>query len=379
MIGKYVQQLGGHKAFILERFPTKDQLVLSPQIVSLLSKADLLVGKLDGITQLVPDIDFFIFMYVRKEAALSTQIEGTRATMIDSIKADAEFDLDLPEDVGDILRYIKAMNLGLQKLETLPLSLRLIREIHKTLLFGGRQTHYSDPGNFRKTQNWIGGNSPETAQYVPPPPEEVARNLGDIENFFRESLNVPILIKAALIHSQFETVHPFLDGNGRVGRLLITFYLCQQGVLERPVLYLSEYLKAHRETYFDVLHSYHQKGEIDRWVSFFLQGVIEVSKDAIDTSRKINDLYRKDLRRIHSLGQSAPKGTKILEELYRLPVVNVNTIRKWLKTTRSTANAYTNKFVKLGVLVQQDESVEYGRTFEYKEYLDIFRGQKTSG
>ena len=135
------------------------------------------------------------------------------------------------------------------------------------MLFGGRQTHYSDPGNFRKTQNWIGGNSPETAQYVPPPPEEVARSLGDIEKFFHEDSNTPPLIKAALIHSQFETVHPFLDGNGRVGRLLITFYLCQQGVLERPVLYLSEYFKANRETYFDVLHSYHQKGEVNRWIN----------------------------------------------------------------------------------------------------------------
>ena len=374
MIGKYLQQPGGYQAFIPERFPPKGKFDFSSQVINLLSKADLSVGKLDGITQLVPDIDFFIFMYVRKEAVLSTQIEGTRATMIDSIKADAKFDANLPEDVGDILQYIKAMNLGLSKLETLPLSLRLIKEIHKTLLFGGRQTHYSDPGNFRKTQNWIGGNSPETAQYVPPPPEEIVKSLGDIEKFFHEDSNTPSLIKAALIHSQFETVHPFLDGNGRVGRLLITFYLCQQGVLERPVLYLSEYFKAHRETYFDMLHSYHQKGEVDRWISFFLQGVIEVSKDAIDTSKKINDLYRKDLKRIQSMGRSTPKGTKILENLYRLPVVNVNTIQKWLKTTRATANTYVNKFLELGMLVQQDESVEYGRTFEYREYLDIFRG-----
>ncbi|MFH1561118.1 MAG: Fic/DOC family N-terminal domain-containing protein [Patescibacteria group bacterium] len=375
MVGKYVQQLGGYRAFIPERFPTKDQLALSPQVVSLLSKADLLVGKLDGITQLVPDIDFFIFMYVRKEAALSTQIEGTRATMIDSIRADAKLEMNLPDDVGDILQYIKAMNLGLRRLEALPLSLRLIKEIHKTLLLGGRQTHFSDPGNFRKTQNWIGGNSPETARYVPPPPEDLMRSLGDIENFFYENSSVPILAKAALIHSQFEAVHPFLDGNGRVGRLLITFYLCQQGVLERPVLYLSEYFKAHRESYFELLHSYHQKGGVDRWVSFFLQGVIEVSKDAINTSKEINNLCRKDAKRIQFLGRSAPKGTKILEELYRLPVVNVNTIQKWLRTTRATANAYANKFVELGVLVQQDVSVEYGRTFEYKEYLDIFRSR----
>jgi len=373
MIGKYVLQPGSYKAFIPEKFPPKEKLSFSSQVISLLSKADQLVGKLDGITQLVPDIDFFIFMYVRKEAVLSTQIEGTRATMIDSIKADASFNIDLPEDVGDILQYIKAMNLGLQKLETFPLSLRLIKEIHKTLLVGGRQTHYSDPGNFRKTQNWIGGNSPETAQYVPPPPDLVVNSLSDVEKFFHDNSDTPQLIKAALIHSQFETVHPFLDGNGRVGRLLVTFYLCQQGVLERPVLYLSEYLKSNREVYFDVLHSYHQKGEVNRWISFFLQGVIEVSKDAIDTSKKINGLYRKDLKRIHILGRSAPKGTKILEELYKLPVVNVNTIQKWLKTTRATANTYLNKLIELDILVQQDESVEYGRTFEYKEYLDIFR------
>lgn len=373
MIGKYIRQPGGYKAFIPEKFPPKENLNFDPRVVKLLSKADLLVGKLDGITQLVPDIDFFIFMYVRKEAVLSTQIEGTRATMIDSIKADASFNIDLPEDVGDILQYIKAMNLGLQKLETLPLSLRLIKEIHKTLLVGGRQTHYSDPGSFRKTQNWIGGNSPETAQYVPPPPDLVINSLGDIEKFFHDNSDTPTLIKAALIHSQFETVHPFLDGNGRVGRLLVTFYLCQQGVLERPVLYLSEYFKSHRETYFDVLHSYHQKGKVDRWISFFLQGVIEVSKDAIDTSKKINSLYKKDTKRIQTLGRSAQKGTRILEKLYNLPVVNANTIQKWLKTTRATANTYLNKLVGSGILIQQDESIEYGRTFEYKEYLDIFR------
>lgn len=373
MVGNYVQQPGGYKAFIPDKFPPRKGLRFGLQVINLLSKADLLVGKLDGITQLVPDIDFFIFMYVRKEAVLSTQIEGTRATMIDSIKADAKFDMDLPEDVGDILQYIKAMNLGLKKLETLPLSLRLIREIHRTLLIGGRQTHYSDPGNFRKTQNWIGGNSLETAQYVPPPPELVVGSLGDIEKFFHDNLNTPSLIKAALIHSQFETIHPFLDGNGRVGRLLITFYLCQQGVLERPVLYLSEYLKSHRETYFDALQAYHQKGEIDKWISFFLQGVIEVSKDAISTSKKINSLYKKDMKRTQELGRSAQKSNKILEELYKLPVVNVNTIQRWLKTTRATANTYVKKLVGSGVLVQQDKSVEYGRTFEYKEYLDIFR------
>jgi len=372
LIGKSVLQPHGYKAFIPEKFPPQELIPMDAELVKLLSDADLSLGKLDGSTQWLPDIDFFIFMYVRKEAALSSQIEGTGATLVDAIKADAQFTKKLPKDVDDILHYIKAMNTGLQRLETIPLSLRLICEVHKELLTGARSDHFPAPGEFRTTQNWIGGNSPATAKFVPPPIHEMKMSLGDLENFLHSDDDLPSLVKTALMHAQFETIHPFLDGNGRTGRLLITFYLCQKGILERPVLYLSEYFKRNRDIYFELLHSYHQEGDISRWVKFFLQGVNEVARDAADTSRKITELHKKNMIKIQSLGRSSEKAMNILMELYKLPIVNVKKVGEWVKASRMTANTLVNKLVDVGVLHQQDESKEYGRVFEYREFLRIF-------
>lgn len=233
------------------------------------ARASLFVGKLDGVTQLLPDIDLFIFMYARKEAALSSEIEGTKATMSDAIRAEVEMTSDLPPDVNRILHYIKAMNEGLRRLESLPLSNRLIREVHKTLLEGTGDEPGKTPGEFRTSQNWIGGASPSTARFVPPPVEEMKRALSEWEKFLHAESDLTPLIKTALMHAQFETIHPFLDGNGRVGRLLITFYLCHQGILERPVLYISEFFKKHREAYFDLLEAYHNKGDLEALGQFF--------------------------------------------------------------------------------------------------------------
>ncbi|HEX6977342.1 MAG TPA: Fic family protein [Patescibacteria group bacterium] len=354
------------------KFPPEFEIPNDTQLQNLQYWAGHYLAKLDGITQILPDLDFFIFMYVRKEAALSSQIEGTKATMVDAIQADAKLSYGLPEDVSKIQHYIEAMNYGLKRLNSLPLSLRLIRETHAVLLSDPEDRRYT-PGEFRKTQNWIGGATVETARFVPPPPYEMMKNLSDFELFLHSEDGLVPIIKAALAHAQFETIHPFLDGNGRTGRLLITFYLCKLGVLEKPVLYLSEYFKKNRDVYFDLLHNYHQKGEIIPWVKFFMQGVSEVAKDAIETSKKINALREQDILKIQSLRQSSEIGMKMLQKLYKLPIVDVNKISEWSGYTRQGADKLIKKLVKIGILEIKDQTKEYGRKYVYKKYLDIFK------
>src|SRR3990167_3832038 len=290
-IGKLIQQPSGYLAFIPDKFPPKRQIALSSKTQQLHAKAALMLGKLDGITQLLPDLDFFIFMYIRKEAARSSEIEGTKATMVDVIKTEAEIDNKLPEDVDRILHYIKAMNYVLKRVEELPLSLRFIREVHRVLLEGTVDAPGKTPGDFRRSQNWIGGGSPNTAKFVPPPPTEMTHALDDLEKFLYSEDDYPPLVKAALVHAQFETIHPFLDGNGRTGRLLTTFYLCKLGILERPVLYLSDYFLNNQQAYYDALNTYHsENGEIAVWLDFFLDGIAIIATEAVEVSKKINIL-----------------------------------------------------------------------------------------
>jgi len=374
MIGKLITQPGNYKAFVPEKFPNKklvQDLLTKPKIIQKLSQANHLIGKLDGITEILPDIDFFIFMYVRKEAALSSQIEGTKATMADAIEADAEMFKGLPDDVDRIQKYIEAMNYGLTRVETLPLSLRLIREVHSTLLSDLEDSKHT-PGEFRKTQNWIGGSNLSNAKFIPPPPTELMRVLGDIETFMIKEKSVPDLIKAGLMHAQFETAHPFLDGNGRTGRLLITFYLCQKDRLERPVLYLSAYFKKFREEYFDRLNTYHSKGDVEAWIDFFLDGIIETAKDAIQTSKTINSLYREDIIKIQKLGQSAEIGMGIWQNLFKLPIIDNKKIEEWTGYTRQGAYRLLKRLGEVGILEKRDESAEYGIKYVYKRYLNTF-------
>jgi len=302
-IGKYVKQKGDYSAFIPDKFPPKDSTYNEPKIIKPLANANLFLGRLDGLTKLLPDIDFFIFMYINKEAAYSSQVEGTKANLTDALQAKVERIPELPDDVDDILHYIQAMNQGLERLKNFPLSLRLIKEVHATLLTAARSSTSPRPGEFRKGQNWVMGTNLNDARFVPPPPQYVPPAMGELEKFFYSHKNIPTLIKAALIHSQFETIHPFLDGNGRTGRLLITFYLCHQNLLERPVLYLSEYLKKHRNKYFSLLDGY-RKGNISEWLEFFLKGVIQICEKAIETSNRIIDLREKNLQKMSSMGKS---------------------------------------------------------------------------
>jgi len=370
-IGRNIQQKGGFKAFIPEQFPPKGLKFNTPKIIKFLSEANLLLGKLDGIAKLLPDVDFFIFMYIKKESAYSSQIEGTKAKLTDALLAEVERTPDLPDDVDDILHYITAMNKGLRRLESLPLSLRLIKEIHQVLMTGARSSAHPYPGEFRKIQNWVMGTNPADARFVPPPPEYVVSSMGDLEKFFYSFEDIPILIKVALIHSQFETIHPFIDGNGRTGRLLITFYLCQQKALMHPVLYLSEYFRKHRELYFSMLDKY-RKGNIADWLEFFLKGVANVAREAIKTSDKIIDLRERDFHKISSLGRASKNAIVLLKNLYKLPIVNVRKIQEFTSLSREAANRLVRRFVRLGLLRLKEKGKKYGRLFVYKEYLKLF-------
>lgn len=372
-IGQVVQQPTGYKAFIPDKFPPDMPLVFNAKTQQLHAKAVLMLGKLDGITQLLPDLDFFILMYITKEAARSSEIEGTKATIVDVIKSEAEIEHRLPQDVERILHYIQAMEYGLNRLESLPLSLRFVREIHKVLLEETADAPGKTPGEFRISQNWIGGGSPATARFVPPPPAEMHRCLDDFEKFLYAENRYPPLIKAALAHAQFETIHPFLDGNGRTGRLLTTFYLCKLGLLERPVLYLSEYFLNNQQAYYEALNRYHSAaGDITTWLDFFLDGVAIIAQAAIVTSKAINTLRQTDIAAIQTLGRRAKTAMIVLENLYKLPIVNVRKIEEWTGLSRPQANELVKKMVDIGILEQKDKQIEYGREFWYKNYLGLF-------
>lgn len=373
MIGKNVQQPKGFKAFIPDYFPNKELFNQSASIIKKDTQASRLLGKLDGITQLLPDVDFFISMYVRKDATASSQIEGTKATMIDALEADVKVESSLPLDVDDILHYIIALNYGIKRLEEFPLSLRFIREIHKKLMENGRKTHFSDPGNFRQSQNWINGKGPTDAEFVPPPVETMINALRDLENFLHSADTMPSLTKAAIIHSQFETIHPFLDGNGRTGRMLITFYLWKEGLLEKPVLYLSSYFKKYKKVYYQRLADY-REGREEKWIDFFLDGIIETSESAISTVREITILREQDLTKISKLNKtSSESAMNILPRLFAQPIVTVGTIQEWANfNTRTGAQKLIDRFSELGILEIKDESVKYGRTYVYRKYLSIF-------
>ena len=373
-IGQLKEQKEGFKAFIPSPFPPEGGFELDPKIIKKSDEATRLLGKLDGITKLLPDVDFFLSMYLRKDAASSSQIEGTMATMIDAIEAGVQPSADIPEDVDDILHYIKALNYGMKRVteDDFPMTLRFVRELHKQLMNKARATHYSDPGEFRKSQNWIGGTRPDNARFVPPPVEEMHVALNDLEKFMHSNDDVLTLIKAALIHAQFETIHPFLDGNGRTGRMLITFYLWKENYLEKPVLFLSSYFKKHQKVYYERLFGYHF-GEVSPWVNFFLDGVIEIAGEAIDIVRKITTLREKDMMKIQTLGKrSSESATLVLPRLYEQPIVNVATIQKWTGFSRVGAQSVINRFIEMDILTPKDKDKKYGQSYIYKKYVDVF-------
>ena len=376
-IGTLRTQPGGFKAFIPNPFPPKGGFEFDPAILKKNNEATRLLGKLDGITRLLPDADFFLLMYLRKDAASSSQIEGTKATMVDAIEAEVKVSGSIPADVDDILHYIKAVNYGLKRVtkDDFPVALRLVRELHKELMHKARSSQYSDPGEFRKSQNWISGTRPDNARFVPPPVADMHKSLGELETFIHAVDTMPVVIKAGIIHAQFETIHPFLDGNGRTGRMLITFYLWKEGYLERPVLFLSSYFKKHQQIYYKKLEGYHG-GKVSEWTDFFLDGVIEIANESIETVGKITALREKDMLKIQKLGKRASESAvAVLPKLYGQPIVNLATVQKWTGfSTRAGAQTVINRFIEQGILSPKDKDKKYGQSYVYKEYLDIFVG-----
>lgn len=372
--GVYVSQSTGYRAFIPKPLPPVPPIRLEGGLQALLSQADRALGRLDGSIQTLPNPDLFVFMYVRKEAVLSSQIEGTQSSLQDLLAAEAQMlSPEAPQDVDEVVNYVAAMNYGLERLQTLPLSVRLIREIHERLLAGVRGAQLT-PGEIRRTQNWIGpgGCTLTTATFVPPPPHEVPAALGNMEAFLHADQDVPALIQIGLAHAQFETIHPFLDGNGRIGRLLITFFLCQRRILVKPVLYLSHYFKQHRTEYYEHLQAIRDHGRWEEWLAFFLRGVASVSDEATQTARRILAL-REDhrLRVTQHLGRAAGNGHLILESLYQRPMVSVAHVQGLTKTTYSAANSLVSRLADLGIL-QEATGYKRNRVFRYAPYIEIF-------
>ncbi len=370
MIGKYTKQDSEYNSFLPESFPPIS-LIISENINQKSNEATRLIGKLDGSTLLLPDMDFFISMYIRNDATYSNQIEGTRATFVDAIEYESQTHSG-QTDANDILQYIKALNFGINRLKDFPFSLRFIKELHELLMEGGRSSHYCDPGEFRKSQNWIGGTSLNNADFIPPAPNDLIVALSQLEKFIHNTNDINPVVKSGLLHAQFETLHPFLDGNGRTGRLLITLYLLHCNLLERPTLYLSSYFKKHKQVYYERLNQYHN-GNVEKWLDFYLDGVIVVATEAIKTVQKITQLRFDDLLKIQTLNKTAAESAiKVLPFLYSLPIVKVSTIQGWTGFTRQGAQNVIDRFVQMGMLELKNNDQTYGKSYIYKKYIEIF-------
>lgn len=370
--GHYVKQPTGYRAFIPKELPPT--LNLDTALQTRLSSADRALGRLDGSIQTLPDPELFVLMYVRKEAVLSSQIEGTQSSLTDVLNAEAEIlDPDSPRDVYEVLNYIQAMYHGLNRISDVPVSVRLIKEIHEILLRNVRGQH-SEPGELRTSQNWIGpANSSITdAVYIPPPAYEMLNALSSWEKYIHEEDELPLLVKIGLLHAQFETIHPFLDGNGRVGRLLITFLLCEKQVLLKPVLYLSYYFKQNRTQYYELLQNIRDNGAWLDWLNFFLTGIAEVSREATETARSIVELRERHRSIIQEkFGRTAANGLKVLEHLYTRPIISVQTIVDLVGVSFTAANQLMERFLSEGMLEEITGQTRY-RKFRYANYINLF-------
>jgi Fic family protein len=369
--GRFVLQPTGYRAFVPAPLPPDPSPILDEDVLAVMSIADVALGRLDGIVKVIPDPDFFISMYVRREAVLSSQIEGTQSTLEDLLDVELEPDAARrASDVGDIVNYVRAMRYGLHRLDELPLSLRLIREIHGELLRDGRGAH-ATPGEFRTTQNWIGpvGAGLQQATFVPPPVAEMRAALNDFEEFLHRPEALPVLIEAGLTHAQFETIHPFLDGNGRVGRLLITFLLVHRGVLRAPLLYLSHYFKLHRSEYYDRLTAVRMAGDWEGWLRFFLRGVAMTAAEATDTAERIFEL--RERHRGLVIEEVGASGLRLLSVLFDRPLVNVSFVAQALDVTFPTANRLVGRFEDLDLL-REVTGQRRSRRFRYEPYLRLF-------
>ena len=373
--GRFHQSAAGGetvRAFIPEPLPPEPPLALDGALQVSLEQALLALGRLDSVTTLLPDPDLFLYMYVRKEAVLSSQIEGTQSSLSDLLLFEMKEAPGAPlKDVLEVSNYVAAMEHGLKRLRGgFPLSNRLLREIHGVLLSKGRGRE-KDPGHFRRSQNWVGGTRPENALFVPPPHTEVEGCMGDLERFLHDDkTSIPVLVKAALAHVQFETIHPFLDGNGRVGRLLITFLLCHAGVLQKPILYLSLYLKQNRDRYYRLLDEVRRTGDWEAWLAFFLDGVRQTADGAVSTARRLVELFQKDRDRIQGGGRAAGSALRVHEVLKARPLVSLQKASRRARISFPAAASAMTLLMKLGV-ARELTGKRRNRVFGYDRYLKV--------
>jgi Fic family protein len=372
--GKYKIQQEGYKTFVPKPLPPKPPLELDNKLLQLLSKADSALGRLDGVTEILPNPDLFIMMYVKKEAVLSSQIEGTQASLIDLLEFEAKaLDPNKPSDVIDVVNYLKAINHGLEQIKQKKnISIPLVKDIHYHLLKGIRGGE-KEPGKLRSVQNWIGppDSNITEATFIPPNVKDMGKALKDLEIFIKSKHEFPPLIKAGLVHSQFETIHPFIDGNGRIGRLLITLLLIQNGHLTKPLLYLSYYFKQNRSEYYNRLQMVRDFGEWESWMRFFLNGVYQVSSEAIRTSLKIIELRKTHQQLINKeFGNKSGLAIQLLDGLFNKPVITINSIKEITNLSFPNANRLASEFEKIGIL-EEITGQKRNRIYEFVRYMEI--------
>ncbi len=363
----------GYSVFIPKPLPPSPPLDITPRLQGLLDRANQALGRLDGVTLLLPDPDQFLYTYIRKEAVLSSQIEGTQSSLSDLLLFENDAAPGVPvNDARETFNYIGAMSHGLRRIQSgeLPLCLRLLREVHAHLLIDTRGADKT-PGEFRTTQNWIGGTRPGNARFVPAPPHEVMPAMGALERFLHdEPVQTPILVKAALAHAQFETIHPFLDGNGRVGRLLITLLLCNEGVLSRPLLYLSLYLKRNRDVYYERLQAIRTDGAWEQWLEFFLEGVVDVAESSTSTARRIVHMVESDRQKLHRIGRGSATALRIHDLAVRFVLLSVQRAARDLGLSEPTASSGVKRLQEAGIL-REVTGRRRGRLYVYDEYLNL--------
>ena len=372
--GEYKVNLTGklqYKSFLPKPLPPSPPIELDEDTVKLLSKANRSIGILEGVSRQIPNVELFVSMYVRKEALLSSQIEGTQATLDDIL--DPNIEENTNNNVADVINYIKASQYAKARLKDLPICTRLIEEIHGVLMEDMRGGEKS-PGEFRRTQNWIGpqGSTLKDAKYIPPSPEDMKKAMSDLEIFINEEDDIDPLVKIALIHYQFETIHPFLDGNGRVGRLLIALFLMDKAILSYETFYISYFLKRNRIEYYDRLMEVRLKGNFEQWIKFFLLGTYESAEDAIKTIEELVELHDKNYEIVKNTGRSATTITTIFNYLESSPIIDIQKTSLDLGLSYNAVSNAVNRMIKLGIL-KQTENVQRSRVFAYEDYLKILR------
>ncbi len=370
--GEYISNLSGEAMYKSFRpTPLPPEIDIDSEMVSLLTGATKALTTLDTLSSYIPNMNLFVSMYVRKEALLSSQIEGTQATLEDVL--DPLIEKNANQNVADVVNYIKATEFALERMKTLPLCNRLIKETHGVLMSGVRGQEKS-PGEFRISQNWIGaaGSSIKNARYIPPNPEDMINAMSDLEKYINSDDSMDLLIQVALLHYQFETIHPFLDGNGRVGRLLITLFLMEKKVLNSPALYISYYLKKNRIEYYDRMSEVRNKDNYEQWIKFFLNAIKESAEESVDTIKKLSALHEVNIEKINAMGRAAKNARAVFDYLEQNPIIDIGKTARELNLAFSTVSLAVSRLVDSGILIQTNNA-NRNRVFAYEEYLTILR------